>query len=804
MRDLTKLVVHLLLVAASSAVVAAPDDPPSSLVRVVTKAEEHGGFGSEIHRIAVAGKAVDEQGEPIAGARILAVATPSRRPSGYVQTPIETKSNHQGDFRFDALEVLVAHNTSGPSAKPPSGEFCIYGIAEGFGFTWAQEFEFRPTAAPEGRNAFDSAFEGAQEDQLFYLDRSSEVELVFGPPAVFAGFIADDFGQPISGAKVQVGYVHNTHLGQKYGMSRCRYSPPDGHSANAIGFVAIQFLPAELRETTTNQQGEFRLPQLRGHTSYATLICPAEVYDAKSLGLYTKSAPSGDIRESDFYTGVPGRGNQASYVAQFIRPRKTMVRVLAAAGNTPVAGVTLIAENNRVRLLGNRAVSNADGVAHLQLPPGEYQLRLEPPYDTPLLYREAPLVVGDAADSEQDFSLASAATVVLKAVDQASGEPVAGVRFKYLMPSMTEPQLLSSQTAICDYCVTDAAGKCRAFLPAGLVTFIIAQTPQGLTPDRSRSEELQLAAQESYEVAFQFDSTSTKLPEASELNLPEGLAGKIREQGKLVSNSSLVITANSFVGSRVGKLNWETLCAALDGLPADDVPDIRKVFEELSGIPLRTSKKVVSLDGRRRKESRINPRRADLGQQDYFLLNGQEGIIYRQSSGQLDVYPQHNFRIHVTGLSDFVNLVRPQPQFTSDSIAGELVLSAAAETRRFEAFLNEKNGFLRRMYVGTDDGNGRASWQFGLTKLNNGLLLPNLRVDASFRNGQISSMYIHEIVEVELIDSFAPDAFAAPAPAGTTLVDYVNKPEDQDRANAVRLNAPVTDAAKYVRRRAVK
>jgi len=791
-----------MIIATASSSLAATATPPSSLVRVLTTAEENGGFGSEIPRVVITGKAVDEQGNAVAGARVFAVATPSRRPGGYVRTPIETKSDNQGNFRFDALEVLVTDDRSGPSAQPSGGEFCVYGMAEGFGFTWAREFEFRPAAAPASRNAFDLALEGTPDQQLFYLARSSPVELVFAPAAMFAGFIADDLGRPNSGAKVQNGYVHNTHLGRKYGTSRCRYTPPSEHATNAIGFAAIQFLPAEVRETTTNQQGEFRLTQLRGHTSYAALICPANEYDAKSLTVYTESAPQGGIRATDFYTGVSARGDQASYVGQFVRPRKTSIRVLTDTDSTPVAGATLIADNDAVRLFGNRAMTDADGVAQLQLTPGEYQLRLEPPHDAPLLYREAALVVGDAAESHQDFSLQPAATVVITAVDEESGEPVAGVRFKYQTGQMPEPQLLSSQTAVCDYCVTDADGECRAFLPAAPTTFIVAQTPQGLTPEKGKSEELQLAAQESYEQVFRFDSTSAKLPEAGEQNLPEGLARKIQEQQKLVRNASLVITANSFVGSRLGELTPGAFRTALDGLPAGDVPDIRGLFEELTDTPLRMSQKVVTVDGRRRKEARIHQGVDGTEQRDYFLFNGQEGILYRQGSGQIDVYPQHNFPIHVAGLSDFVSSINPQPQFASDLIAGEVVLTATSQKSRYEAFLNEQTGFLRRLYFSSDDGNGRATWQFGQASLDNGLLLPRLHIQANFRKGQIASMYIHEIVKVELKTNFLPDAFAAPAPPGTTLVDYVNQPEDQDRPNAFRLNAPVTDAAAYVKRRA--
>lgn len=771
--------------------IAQPPNASGSLVRVLATPGSNAGIGYEIHRLAVAGFALDEQNEPVPNATIFAVATPNRRPGDFEAERFETTTDERGRFRFDAMEVLVVTQDR-PQSRKESAEFCIFGVAEGYGFTWSQTCTFRPKLAPASRNDFDRAVEGANSSQLFYVDNSPEVNLVFSSPATFAGVLADDLGAPLTDAEVQVGYVHNTRLGRKYGSRRCTFSP--GGDTMPVNFAAIESLPAKYREVRTDDSGAFRLEGLRRESEYMVLMQPKGLHDSKRITLFTKAMPRRTPDPNSFYTD-----DGAAYAGQFICPRSLKVSARSLPNQQPVAGCTVIAVGDRMRLSGNLGITNSEGVAQLQLPPGSYKLRLEPPLDATLVYHESPVTVTEARETDAAIDLPSAAMVVLNAIDTEADSPIPAVRFNYLSGTVQTPLPVSTQTVVADYASTDSSGRLKVRLPPGRVTFVVNKSPTAWTPEESRSAMLELEAGQTTEVTFRFTRTRDANEKQVDSSLPQRTQISLRKQLRLLQESKVVVRINSALFT--SDLTLDDMRDALDAVPATQVPDIRAIYEQLTGKPLRLGGRVITCDGQRRKEQRLPADAADLVSGDYSLFNGREGVVYRAGNGQIDVYPQSSFRIHVAGLADFVNQISPRGQFGCDVIADQCVLTTPVEAGKFEAILDADTGFLVRNFY-LRNGSGRAQWQFGRKQLENGLLLPELSVEARIRDHRITSIEINELTQVQLKNRFPADTFAAPVPAGTTFVDHVNLLTDApSRRNVTVLKAPVTDAATYVRRR---
>lgn len=762
-------------------------EPADTLVRVLRTPGERGDGGYEIHRLEVSGAAVDQQGQPVPGARVFAMATPSRRPGDFEQQPAETRADEQGRFQIN-LEVLVARDPTQPTGKQAAGEFCVYGVADGHGFTWVPECTFQPTARPESLQDLDAADTAA--GTLFFSDHRPEVKLSFGPPAPFEGYVTDDLGQPLAGTSVQVGYVERTPWPRRYGTWRCRYLGSAGNGDGSTdSFAAIRWLPRDICETTTDELGHFVLPALRSDTEYMALVDPGATFDAKTLTLVTAK---GEPDRSTFYAG-----DGEVYVGNFTRPRDVALHVVRGEG-LPVAGARAVAYGPRVRLAGADGVTDEQGLARLQLPPGEYRLQLEPPLDAPLLCQEATLSVGDGLATEQEFQLQPAARVVVRALDVADDSPVAGVRFLYQTESMPDPMPLSTQTVVFDFQATDAKGALTAVLPAEPTRFFVEPNPISLTPVERRSEPLDLLAGETHEVEIRFHR-SVREP-GEQAVLPTELVDRIYGQVKLVSEAAGMLAANCYYGSC--DLDLRQVRSALDGVPADEVPDIRALFKDWTGKDLVLGQRVVHFDHRRAKETRLpSATESNPLMNDFYLFNGWQGLMYHADNAQVDIYPQDNFRIHVSSLPEFVDHLGPTAPYQSEQIGDDYVLTLGSDSASVEAILDAKTGFLRRRFYSSERGGERGSWQFGEVEYPSGLVLPKLKVEVTGRDGRATLLRVYEIQHLELADRLPPEAFAAAVPAGVVLVDYRGVPSGgPGRPATDTLTAPVTDVAMFAMR----
>jgi thiol-disulfide isomerase/thioredoxin len=759
-----------------------PAEEPTTLVRTLDQRS----FRGEIHRISVAGQCVDELGQPLAGARVFGVATPRMSSSEFEERVTETTSDDQGKFSFE-VEVLILTEPRQDDDSSGVGEFCVFAVAGGKGFTWAPKCTFKPS-----RRSHDTA--PADVDHSFFQDHSPEVKLELGPPAMFEGVVHDHAGKPLANARVQVGFIEQPDRVRGRGYWSCSYSAdPANRFAREIPFSAIRWLPAEYRETRTDSEGYFALPQLRTSTIYSALIDPGPLFDTKALEVITHSKPANANARRGHYTG------DGAYDVEFATPQTVEIQLLASDGQ-PVEGATVVAHGSRERSAGTQATSNSEGIATLEITPGKYSVMIHPPLDAMLLYEELTVEVQPRTSIEQLVKLRPAAKVLIKAVHQGDGSPIADVRFLYQTEAMDQPRPLSSQPSIFDYRGTNRDGELEVIVPPGALRIEHEPNPRRLTPRSLEATEVEAVAGEVASVTFEFEETPPPRSELSAAGIPDELVSELRRQQDLLWASRGIYTAKHRLSP--SEIDFETLRTALDGLQASDVPDIRDLYREWSGEELLFSSKRVTFDGPRRKTERLPSDHPELRFLDgYVLFNGDVGVHCMGMNGQVDVQPKSQFRFHVDSLHDLVFSGPAILNRPTEIIGDEVVQIVSNGTTTIETYTDLKTGFLRRRSMLSETGSGEALWQFGPTEQPNGLLLPKLSIHARLRDGKISILEITELEALQLMDELPRDAFAAPVQAGAVVVNYHGVVEGSPgRPSVTTLIGPVLDIAMHVQR----
>src|SRR5262245_29727928 len=101
------------------------------------------GYVRHEHEIAISGHATNEDGDPVAGARIFIVANSLDH-----QPLAEGKTNAEGRYQFKVRLPVNAYRPE-PVPKPTEGQFQVYGVAEGYGLVWRRTRTFRPEKRPK-------------------------------------------------------------------------------------------------------------------------------------------------------------------------------------------------------------------------------------------------------------------------------------------------------------------------------------------------------------------------------------------------------------------------------------------------------------------------------------------------------------------------------------------------------------------------------------------------------------------------------------------------------------------------------
>ena len=441
-------------------------DEPIPEKRVVagataTPKPRRGPADSEIHPITIAGRAIDRDGRAVVGASII-VTDANRRRAGDAVLGRAT-SGADGRFVLTDLPLPVLPPDPGPIPRPFEGKFEVAGSAPGLAFAWHAIQSYRPTSKPaDGR--------GGEPGLVAYLGESVVADLVFGPPARVHGRIIDDQGRPVAGSKVQFGFIDSTRDPNASGSWMCAAIDPEGGDDRP--FNGIGSLPEAVRSARTDADGRYEIKSLPREAKLIALIDQDPTLEPFTLTIATSDSAVPEVR---------GLGHDGVLDHTFLLPRKVTVRVSRADSGRPAAGVTVLAQGDRMRRAGAIGSTDAEGRATLALPPGPYHLRAEPPLGMPYELAEAALEIGgQAVDMSVDLFLAPAATVVLEAVDADSGRGIAGAGFASSADNSADRLEVHSRASFVDHPTTDATGQLRVVMHPGTQAILPCRAALGL------------------------------------------------------------------------------------------------------------------------------------------------------------------------------------------------------------------------------------------------------------------------------------------------------------------------------------
>ncbi|AGA31544.1 sigma-70 family RNA polymerase sigma factor [Singulisphaera acidiphila] len=461
------------------------DAPP---VPVVAPKRVGGAMGSEIHPVTIEGRALDQDGRPVAGASIMVTNANRSRPGGSDKVLGRCVSGLDGRFVLRDLPLPVLQPDPSPIPKPAEGRFEVAGWAPGLAFAWHKIQSYRPSPRP-------ADFKETEPGLVIYTGEPIHADLVLGPPARIHGRIIDDQGLPVVGAKVQVGYIDDPRRPDGSGMWNCRLADPAGGDVPRE-FTGIDSLPESRRSAQTDADGRYVIDGLPREAQLLSLIDQDLTLEPHSPTIATSTTKLEGVRS----LGYDGELNH-----EFIRPRTVRVRVTLADSGQPAPKVTVLAQGAKMQRAGAIGTTDAEGRMTLALPLGSYTLRLEPPFGLSYLLSEQSFEVkGDARESSVDISLDPAAVVVLKAVDADSGEVLAGAGFEFVTDTSADRKALHSQTVFVDHPTTDQAGNLRAVMVPGRRQFLVSQVPEGYEPLTKASPMLILKPSETATTRFEF------------------------------------------------------------------------------------------------------------------------------------------------------------------------------------------------------------------------------------------------------------------------------------------------------------
>jgi hypothetical protein len=295
---------------------------------------------------------------------------------------------------------------------------------------------------------------------------------------------------------------------------------------------------------------------------------------------------------------------------------------------------------------GNQATSDGDGRLELRLTPGEYTLIADPAWNEPYVTTEQQIVVSEETrEQEIALALARGGTVVLSAIDIASGKPLAGVDFLVGPDTSPERQVLQSQTVIVDNPATDAEGRLQATLPAGSYQFIVGTVPAGYEAIRKTSDPCTLAAGETQDVRFEFRRVSPKVDAAAppatsnESPYPADLVEKWTRQRNLRTRGRAKLSVIRAPFSWLYKDKLEGILAAAD---PEKIPDLIGALErEYPEQTIVFGEMEIASDGSRHREVHSYAGKIS----SVLAANGKEGVEFHPDNAQADVFARSHFRV---------------------------------------------------------------------------------------------------------------------------------------------------------------
>lgn len=412
--------------------------------------------------IEISGHALDESGNPIAGARIYLVST-----NGVEKDLGQTLTNAEGEYVFRGVRLPIMHDPA-PGAIP-GGTFQLYGEAKGYGFAWHGMRFYRPTP----RTAKDDK---TARNDTYFQDDSIEIDLSFAPEAMLSGTVKNEKGAPIAGATLTLS-----------SMDYLKTEDKEFHP-NFREFWAQRRAPAHFHTVKSDNEGKFTFNGLPAETvGYARINHPDYAGQSFHAAVTSNPIDSYEFISNSSSTVINGvqvqkpiwetrKVRSGPLEVKLVSTRSIKVQIIGNDNNAPAAKVSIsaVAENG----VSVHGTTDKEGRVLLKAPPDDYRIVLDPQPDSGYVRTELELLVADKpGEQSTQFRLTKGCVVEFETIDDATGTPIKGVSFsaEYTKKIARDGQLqeiiyhmgVQSVPWIVDYPLTDKNGKLRAVVDPG-------------------------------------------------------------------------------------------------------------------------------------------------------------------------------------------------------------------------------------------------------------------------------------------------------------------------------------------------
>lgn len=352
------------------------------------------------HPITVSGQALDEEGEPIAGATIHLV---DRKGSYELLAKVITDAT--GKYRFEQVSLPIERAET--NHRIDSGAFEIFGIADNHALAWRPKKWFYPDIKVFALDTDQLRLAGEKKTG-YGAEEPIVLNLMFRPPTSLRGRIVDDLGEPIA----------NTQLAIKYcdvDWNRSDYSTMSSRgSLDCLNGPAV--LPTQVQNRKTDSHGRFEFTGLPADYRWQVLIRPPG-HSPRQIWAVTHDHEKFEREGTRIYSG--------DFEVVFPRPRTVKFRVVYEDTAKPASKVGIGATVSQAAFW---KTTDEKGLVEVPLADGTYNISVSPCYGTTYLSTSKQIVISEESDNEPiNIQLRAAAIAEITVVDADTGKPLKDV-----------------------------------------------------------------------------------------------------------------------------------------------------------------------------------------------------------------------------------------------------------------------------------------------------------------------------------------------------------------------------------------
>jgi hypothetical protein len=420
--------------------------------------------GAQTVSVQVSGRATDQNGQPIAGARVYLVSTNSiDKQLGSTATDVK------GRYQFQDVELPLRDFQQG---QPLQGTLQVFGDADGFGIAWHGMRHVLTGPRPPGQVP-------DKHSHAYYESEPIEMNLTFRQAASLRGQVTDDQDRPVSNVEIH--------------LSTLDYLEMETHEIhpNFREFWAFHLAPEKYRLARTDADGRFEISGLPldttsyvhiSHADYAEQTFIAAITD-KSISAQRYIANSSVTVKNGETVRSPiweTRNVRTSPLAIRLRAAQRVLVTVLNSDQLPAKDVRLVARSeNAGTEVHAYGMTDERGQVELSLPPGQYRLVADPPRDQTYVRTYDELTVNpDGSNKTHGMELKQGCVLILEAVDAKDGSPIEGVTFWYETADARFRRTgVQSSTTYVDNPQTDSEGKLQAVVLPGRRVYGVGWNP---------------------------------------------------------------------------------------------------------------------------------------------------------------------------------------------------------------------------------------------------------------------------------------------------------------------------------------